>query len=125
MPERPQLVLRAGMIGNIRLPDEAVGAALGNTAAIVMEGMGKELGKQGDETDLAQFFSNTPAVLRLVSGLAAGADQIMAGAIPGAETEVREETKGNVDFDLHCILPFSTDVYRDESIASSVSTEDA
>lgn len=111
---RPPLVVRAGCIGALRL-DASRQAALARTMTAIGGAFDREMSDVLNQCELADFFdpSQRPT-LRLVSSLAAGADQLMV------ETAMQEGEQKQFACDLHAVLPFTAEVFRDQSIASSL-----
>jgi hypothetical protein len=117
-PKRPDLVLRLGFAGNRELPSEGVGTR-GIQASIreVLSFLGSRLvelapGTVSDANSLpwiCRFYSDARPRLRLITGLAEGADLLAANAL-------REVQSGELSSRLHAelaaVVPFDLDVYR-------------
>jgi len=101
-PPKPRLTLRVGISGHRPKPEKfpqgsfvRVHEQLGATFAAIDKAL-EEL-----RTSNAPFYAATPHKVRLVSGLAEGADQMAVDARPPG-------------WDLDAILPFPADVYRED-----------
>ncbi|MEM9481719.1 MAG: hypothetical protein AAGA58_18875, partial [Verrucomicrobiota bacterium] len=113
MMEKPRFVLRAGVVGKIRLRDADTETRLRKTAAQLIDRLVSLLETESADAETREFFSKEKPVFRLISSLAAGSDQIISSqALDGAHEAA--------EVDLHAILPFDRSTYRDQSIRSSL-----
>lgn len=110
LPARPDLVFRVGFAGNRTLPEDtqALDAALGNVLAVIASRLVETLRTAAPPrggSSIARFYSSAPPTLRLVTGLAEGADTHAAHCLKQlAAPAVRKE--------LAAVLPFDAATYR-------------
>ena len=112
-PTKPDLVFRIGFAGNRKLPEDGLGA-LQETLAAVYEAIGTRLKEiapgtplEGHVAKVARFYSDKPPLLRLVTGLAEGADAL---AMQVLLDQPRDE---HLRLEAAAVVPFDRDVYRD------------
>jgi hypothetical protein len=117
LPERPRLVLRVGFAGNRELPDDGT-APVREVLAYVFETITRQLIEiapgqplQPDHApSIAQFYSTQIPLLRLITGLAEGADSLAAQALDQVAAE--SSLKSEFDAELAAVLPFDLATYR-------------
>lgn len=105
-PPRPRLVLRVGITGKRAVPEEVskdVRTALDN----VFKALGEVLVACRDAN--SKFVSDDPPLLRIISGMAEGADQIAAEAAIAAH---KLSADRKVETQLAAILPFLKEEYE-------------
>jgi len=109
---KPDLVFRLGFAGNRKLPEERK-HALVEVLAAVYEAIGTRLKEiapgvpiECDTASITRFYSDQPPLLRFVSGLAEGADELAVRAFVNRPQDeyLRQETAG--------VLPFDCETYR-------------
>lgn len=107
-PPRPRLVLRVGVTGKRAIPAAEV-ERIGGALAHVFRALGDFLAecKSGDPG----FFSDEqPPLVRIMSAMAEGADQLAAQA--AIDLYMSEPKPGPVETRLAAILPFAQDEYE-------------
>ena len=105
-PPKPRLVLRVGVTGKRAVTEDAakdVRAALDN----IFEALGKLLVDCRNAN--LDFFSKDAPLLRVISGMAEGADQIAAEAAIDAQ---KHSVQRKVETQLAAILPFVQEEYE-------------
>jgi hypothetical protein len=109
---KPDLVFRLGFAGNRNLPEERT-HALAETLEAVYEAIGTRLKEiapgvpvEGDAASITRFYSDHPPLLRLVTGLAEGADALAMRVFENRPQDeyLRQESAA--------IVPFDCDTYR-------------
>lgn len=121
-PPRPRLALRVGVTGARRLVARMPEAASDQAAADppdlaperqdniradveeVLRSVAKKLRGLENEVETRAVYAGGPAILRLISPLALGADRIVARAARDAAPDA--------DYELYAPLPFASDVYK-------------
>ena len=108
-PSRPEIVLRVALAGNRKLQAESelrarlkeVFSALETTLLALAQ-------KARTERGARNYYAEAAPAIRLISGLADGADQIGSDAfLSGRSDRVRRE--------ISAVFPFGVDTYRDRS----------
>lgn len=111
---KPDLVLRLGVAGNRSLPDEAEKSLRLRLQAVYTElnrhltVLAPGLESAAKPSPITTYYSDNPPILRLVSGLADGADQLACDTLLA-------DNGGGVTREIAAILPFETETYRDHS----------
>jgi hypothetical protein len=108
-PPRPRLTLRVGLTGKRAIPEADV-ARIRASLAAVFEALAAFVADRRAEH--RAVLSDEPALLRIISGMAEGADQIAAEvAIERFEREAAEPSPA-LRTSLAAILPFARDEYE-------------
>jgi len=112
---KPRTVLRIGFAGTRNLPKDT--KKLEKALSLIFSTIGNQLIKlsqkprqpEGQETSVHEFYSTEAPLLRLVTGLAKGADDMAATALenttPGFE--------GCIETTLAGVIPFKLPIYRE------------
>lgn len=115
---RPDLVFRLGFAGNRKLPEENT-HALSESLAAVYEAIGTRLKEiapgvpvEGDAASITRFYSERPPLLRLVTGLAEGADAL------AMQVFVNRPQEEHLRHESAAVLPFDCEAYRNSRDAS-------
>lgn len=130
MPEplkKPRLVLRVGVAGAIRLTDahrerlRDVFKDVYRVLAKRLEALAPGLGSQA-RPDICSYYSSDGAqarpLLRVVSGLADGSDQLAFESLLAVQDEARSDVSqpgSRTDFELVAVLPCDAASFRDNS----------
>jgi hypothetical protein len=121
--QQPDLVLRVGFAGSQDLAGDAA-AHLRTALHDVLGTIGKQLSElvRGHERDsqrkdrVAKFYSKTCPVLRVVTGLCQGADDLAAEVLAQVQLAPEQCTLGNetccLNTELAAVLPFDVETYR-------------
>ena len=115
---KPDLVLRVGFAGNRNLPPDRLGeletalAAVYATIGTWLKEIAPGVPLEGPAARITQFYPARPPLLRLVTGLAEGADALAAQVLlhQPEDAHLRRETAA--------VLPFDRDAYRFSSQGS-------
>ncbi|MFZ4765561.1 MAG: hypothetical protein ACOYMN_11455 [Roseimicrobium sp.] len=118
LPSRPRLVLRVAFAGNRELPVggmpeieaslRKVWGVLGKRLAEIAPGMPQ---RGQDVLPVTEFFSFEKPVLRLVSGLAEGADTLAWQSLNAAVADSAQTFMRDLDVELAGVLPCTFDDY--------------
>ncbi|MCB1804955.1 MAG: hypothetical protein KDJ99_07340 [Candidatus Competibacteraceae bacterium] len=110
-PARPDIVLRVALSGKRDL-SKAEPAQLKTRLHDVFQVLNQSLASLRDETQqtntVAHYYADSQPRLRLISGLADGADQL-------AMQTFLAQTSESIDLELAAVLPFDVQTYRDHS----------
>jgi hypothetical protein len=116
-PALPRLVLGMGFAGSRNLPEDArrrlsgaLVSVLGTVAQRLAEIAPGTPGNEGQAPRIARFYARHPPLLRLITGLAEGADALAAEALEQAKVD--NAGKPRVDGELAAVLPFDLKAYR-------------
>jgi hypothetical protein len=136
--EKPRLVLRVGVAGAIKLPESQRGqlhdlfAQVFRVLATRLEALSPGLDASA-RPDICSYYaagdngSPVRPLLRVVSGLADGTDQIAFESLLAFECEARTSSStpgARTDFELVAILPCDATTFRDNSEVKNKSTFD-
>jgi hypothetical protein len=119
LPEPPRLVLRVGFAGNRRLPTDVSGEHLTEALTEIFRALAEPLVAIAQDTGssgcaqprFSRFYSRQPPLLRLVTGLAEGADAFAARALDRMQEP--QAVDSPVKTELAGVLPFNLASYRD------------
>ena len=109
LPSRPEAVLRVGVAGSRDLGTAEAAVAASLTA--VLSAIGNQFAASTHSSEAAptgragRFYSANPPCLRLVTGLAEGADALVANALDALPVS-------NLRTELAAVLPFGSAAYR-------------
>ena len=130
---KPSLVLRVGVVGAIAVADDQR-ASLHARLAEVFHVLAAQLQKlspgaepSSDVPGIASWYAEPGPVLRVLSGLADGTDQIALEALVGLESSAPSDTGpslGHTRLELVAVLPSDTSSYRDNSEVRNKATFD-
>lgn len=108
-PPKPRLTLRVGVTGKRAIPDVEVARIRASFAAIFDALGGFVVKCRGDHQ---AALSNEPALLRIISGMAEGADQIAAEVAIGRVEREAAGASPALRTSLAAILPFAQEEYE-------------
>ena len=114
-PPKPRLTLRVGITGKRAIP-EAEAARIHDSLAAVVDQLAaflvtcRERHSGADED--ANAFSQAPPLLRIISGMAEGADQIAAKLVTERYPSELKGGTGGIETRLAAILPFAQAEYE-------------
>ncbi len=133
LPSRPDLVLRIGFAGNRDLPLDAKGMIpdsinwlldrIAHRLAEFAPGVEDPQTPPDSPDHILQFYSKKRPILRLVSGIAEGADTVISKEFKRRKGASKEEV-GKTHFRQSAILPFSVEAYRDSRDSEAQETFD-